>query len=157
MEIEQSRTASPHERQVSRMICVIGSRRQDGLELHSSPDGLFAHTNCRAPTREPSQSKPERNVAKRCCRSGLRLVARWWLSLGLGLVLLAVFPPCSCFGSVLLPPLCSFFFSGDVLKNDHFRLETAGVTLLLPDGRDVGSEAVGTDPRTETFPNTVLS
>ena len=39
-------------------------------------------------------------------------------------------------------------FPGDALKNDHFRLATAGVTFLLPDGRDVGSEAVGTDPKT---------
>ena len=35
---------------------------------------------------------------------------------------------------------------GDVPKNDHFRLATASVTFLLPDGRDV-------DPRTGTFRN----
>ena len=79
-------------------------------------------------------------MARRVRRSGLRLVARWWLSIGLDLVLLGVFPPCSCLGSVLLPSLCSFFFSGDVPKTDHSRLATAGVTFLLPDGRDVGSK-----------------
>ena len=63
------------------------------------------------------------------------MVARWWLSLGLGLVLLEV-----SLGSVLVPPLCFFFsFRGDVPRNGHFRLVTAGVTFLLPDGRDVGS------------------
>ena len=43
VEIEPSWTASPHGRQsVSRTTPVIGSRWPDGIELHSSPDGLLA-------------------------------------------------------------------------------------------------------------------
>ena len=54
-----------------------------------------------------------------------------WCSWGLSSLLL--------FWVGSFPPLCSFFFSGDVPKNDHFQLATAGVTFLLP-GRDVGSK-----------------
>ena len=42
------------------------------------------------------------------------------------------------------------FLLGDVPKTDHFRLATAGVTFLLPDGRDVGSEQ-GHRPKNRYF------
>ena len=89
------------------------------------------------PRTEPK--KYVKNVAERGRRSGFRVVARWWLSLVLGLGLLGVFPPGSWFGRFFFL-LCVFSFLGDGPRTDHFRLATAGVTLQLPDGRDVGSK-----------------
>ena len=89
----------------------------------------------RAPTREPSQSKRLEfwpNIVVVLASGwlpagGCRSVWAWcsWRSL-LGRFLCLLFVP-------------FFFFSGDVTRNGHFRLVTAGVTFLLPDGRDVGS------------------
>ena len=63
------------------------------------------------------------------------------VAVGLGLVLLGVFPPGSWFGRFFFL-LSVFSFSGDVPRTDHFPLVTAGVTFQLLDGRDVGSKQV---------------
>ena len=91
---------------------------------------------------EPKKQKQTgTKVCKRCCRARFSWVACLWLLLCWGLVLLV------CGGSLF----SLFPFPGDDPKTDLFWLAAAGVTFQLPDGRDVGSRAKGTDPRTGAF------
>ena len=96
-----------------------------------------------APTREPSQSKQGTKVYKRCCR------ARFSCCLLVAVALLG--PGASGLWWLSVFFFFFFLFPGDDPKTDLFWLAAAGVTFQLSDGRDVGSRAKGTDPRTGAF------
>ena len=91
-------------------------------------DNGFTQVRTDSGSHEPKKRRA--NVIKCCCRGG----ACWWLSLGLGLVLLVPWVP-----GLVSFPLLFFSLSGDVPRTVPFQLWAAGVTFQLPDGRDVWS------------------